>query len=248
MEKILKERKFGLIGKDISYSFSRQYFTNKFQELGLDSHHYVNFDLPVIDDFYKIDLEEVSGFNVTIPYKEKIIPFLDEMDAIATEIGAVNTIKISTKNRLIGYNTDHYGFEASLKPFLKSHHKKALVLGTGGASKAILFVLKKLNIDYLLVSRNPEKEQISYGDISKSVIEHFNVIINSTPLGTYPEVEKCPDLPYKYFTDEHLLFDLIYNPEKTAFLTKGEAKGAHIINGSKMLEYQAEKAWTIWNL
>lgn len=248
MEKILKERKFGLIGKDISYSFSRQYFTEKFTALKLDNHRYVNFDLPMVNDFSKIDLEEVSGFNVTIPYKETIIPFLDEVDDVAKEIGAVNTIKISNKNQLTGYNTDYYGFEESLKPMLKSHHNKALVLGTGGASKAILFVLKKLNIDYLVVSRNPVKKQISYQDISKKVIKNFQLIINSTPLGTYPEVDKCPDIPYKHLSDKHLLFDLIYNPEKTTFLVKGEAKGAHVINGFKMLELQAEKAWTIWNL
>ena len=248
MEKMQKERKFGLIGKDISYSFSRHYFTKKFQELKLDNHRYINFDLQTIEDFSQINLEEVSGFNVTIPYKEKIMEFLDKVDDIAKEIGAVNTIKITNKNQLIGHNTDCYGFEESLKPLLKPHHKKALVLGTGGASKAILFVLKKLNIDYLVVSRTPAKKQISYQDITKSVIENSHVIINSTPLGTYPNVDKCPDISYQYITEQHLLFDLIYNPEKTTFLTKGEANGATIINGLKMLELQAEKAWTIWNL
>ncbi|MET2984218.1 shikimate dehydrogenase family protein [Aureibaculum conchae] len=248
MEKMQKERKFGLIGKDISYSFSRHYFTKKFQELKLENHRYVNFDLQTIEDFSQINLEEVSGFNVTIPYKEKIMQFLDKVDGVAKEIGAVNTIKITNENQLIGHNTDYYGFEESLKPFLKSHHKKALVLGTGGASKAILFVLKKMHIDYLVVSRTPKNKQISYQDITKKLIGNYTVIINSTPLGTYPNVDKCPDLPYQYITEQYLLFDLIYNPEKTTFLTKGEANGATIINGLKMLELQAEKAWTIWNL
>ncbi|MDY7393667.1 shikimate dehydrogenase [Aureibaculum sp. 2210JD6-5] len=248
MEKILKKRKFGLIGKDISYSFSRHYFTKKFQELKLEDHEYVNFDLPTIKDFSKIDLEEVNGFNVTIPYKEKIMEFLDEVDEVAEEIGAVNTIKIIHKNKLIGYNTDYYGFEESLKPSLKSHHKKALVLGTGGASKAILFVLNKLNIEYKVVSRTPKNNQISYQKITKKLLNEYNLIINSTPLGTYPDIENCPNIPYQHLTDKHLLFDLIYNPEKTTFLSKGEAKGANIINGLKMLELQAEKAWSIWNM
>ncbi len=247
MEKILKERKFGLIGKNISYSFSRQYFTEKFQELNLDYHKYVNFDLQTIDDFSKIDLKEVSGFNVTIPYKEKIIQYLDEVDEVAKEIGAVNTIKITNKNKLIGYNTDYYGFQESLRPLLKSHHKRALVLGTGGASKAILYVLKKLNIDYLVVSRSPKNNQICYQDITEKLMNSYSLIINSTPLGTYPDVQKYPDIPYEHITNKHLLFDLIYNPDKTAFLNKGEQKGASIMNGSKMLELQAEKAWEIWN-
>lgn len=247
MEKNLQIRKFGLIGKNISYSFSRHYFTNKFQDLKLKNHQYVNFDLQAIDNFLKINLEEVSGFNVTIPYKEKIFQFLTEVDNVAKEIGAVNTIKITNNNQLIGYNTDYYGFRESLKPLLKPHHTKALVLGTGGASKAILYVLKELNITYLVVSRSPKDGQISYKDISEKVINDYTLIINSTPLGTYPDIDKCPNIPYNYLSDKHLLFDVIYNPEKSTFLKKGEQKGATIINGLKMLELQAEKAWEIWN-
>ena len=247
MEEIQKGKKFGLIGKNISYSFSRDYFTKKFKKLGLDEYQYVNFDLPSIDDFTSLNVSEVSGFNVTIPYKEKILQFLDKVDDVAAEIGAVNTIKITSNYNLIGYNTDYYGFLESLKPKLKLHHKKALVLGTGGASKAVLFAFKKLNIDYLVVSRSPDERQISYKDISKRILDDFSIIVNSTPLGTFPDVAMCPALPYEYITDQHLLFDLIYNPDKTTFLAKGQARGAQICNGLQMLELQAEKAWSIWN-
>ena len=248
MEKMLKKRKFGLIGKDISYSFSRHYFTKKFKELNLVNHEYDNFDFQNINEFSEINLKEVAGFNVTIPYKEKIIAFLDKIDTVAEEIGAVNTIKITSDHKLIGFNTDYYGFQESIKPWIQSHHKKALVLGTGGASKAILYVLKKLNIEYTVVSRTPRAGQISYDQITKEVMRDYTVIVNSTPLGTFPDVDKCPTIPYEYLTDKHLLFDLIYNPDKTTFLAKGEQKGAKIVNGSKMLELQAEKAWEIWNL
>jgi len=248
MEKMPKKYKYGLIGKQISYSFSKQYFSDKFEKLHLENHEYVNFDLQTIDAFSKIDLDMVSGFNVTIPYKEQIIKYLDVIADEAKAIGAVNTIKITKKNQLIGYNTDFYGFEESIKPLLKPNHTKALVLGTGGASKAIKFVLKKLNIDYLVVSRNPIKAQISYMAISEELIKDYTIIINCTPLGTFPEVDKCPDIPYHYITNQHLLYDLIYNPKKTTFLAKGEENGASICNGLKMLSLQAEKAWAIWKL
>jgi shikimate dehydrogenase len=184
--------------------------------------------------------------NVTIPYKEQVLDFLDEIDDDAAEIGAVNTIKI-THNKLKGFNTDIYGFEESLKPFLQKHHTKALVLGTGGASKAVIFVLKKLAIDYLIVSRNPVNDQISYQNITKKILKSHTIIVNCTPIGTFPKIDLCPDIPYQYITNNHLLFDLIYNPSKTKFLSKGEAKGAIISNGLKMLELQAEKSWKIWN-
>jgi len=248
MEETQKKYKYGLIGKNISYSFSRQYFTEKFKKLKLEDCEYVNFDLQTIEEFSKMDFKAINGFNVTIPYKEQILKFLDTIDDQAKEIGAVNTIKITKNNQLVGYNTDFFGFQESLKPFLKPHHKKALVLGTGGASKAILFVLKKLNIDCLVVSRNPVKAQISYQDITKKVIEKHTLIINCTPLGTYPDVDKSPNIPYLFITNQHLLYDLIYNPEKTSFLSKGEKQGAAICNGLKMLELQAEKAWEIWSL
>jgi shikimate dehydrogenase len=240
------KHKFGLIGKDISYSFSKNYFTLKFKKLGLNDYEYVNFDLKSIDEFKDLIIKELKGLNVTIPYKENIIEFLDEIDEEAKLIGAVNTIKIDKRGNLKGYNTDVYGFEESLKPRLKKSHKKALVLGTGGASKAVCYVLDKLNIDYLIISRTPEKTQISYTDLNRSLLEKHTIIINCTPLGTYPKVEEYPKIPYDCITKKHLLYDLIYNPEKTRFLKEGEKRGADISNGLKMLELQAEKSWNIW--
>ncbi len=241
--------KFGLIGKDIEYSFSRAYFKNKF-EAGELPHSYVNFDLKNIDEFPRIikNTKHLKGLNVTIPYKEAVIPFLDKLNKKAKKIGAVNTIKITKKGKLIGYNTDYYGFKKSINPFLKPHHKKALILGTGGASKAIVFTLKKLNIEYSYVSRQKSKKvEFTYDDLDETIISNHQIIINCTPLGTYPNINECPDIPYDGITNQHLLFDLIYNPEQTKFLTIGKLKGATICNGHKMLEFQAEKAWEIWN-
>ena len=249
MERIEKNKsRFGLIGKNISYSFSRGYFTKKFSELGLEQHSYENFDLEQIDLFKNI-LEQngdITGFNVTIPYKEQIMPFLSNIDPEAKAIGAVNTIKI-VKKETIGYNTDAYGFQKSIEPYLKNHHKKALILGTGGASKAVAFVLNKLGIAHKFVSRNPKNDQLNYKDLNKAVLSSYTVIVNCTPLGTYPNINNKPDIPYNFITDQHLLFDLIYNPEKTAFLLAGELEGGKISNGSNMLEFQAEKSWEIWN-
>ncbi|MCK0146875.1 shikimate dehydrogenase [Arenibacter sp. F26102] len=249
MEKIEKDKnRFGLIGKDISYSFSRGYFTKKFSELGLEQHSYENFDLEQIDLFKNLMKQnsDIKGFNVTIPYKEQIMPFLSKIDEEAQAIGAVNTIKI-VKNATIGYNTDVYGFQKSIEPYLRNHHKKALILGTGGASKAVAFVLNKLGITYKFVSRNPKKDQLNYKDLSKEVLSEYTVLVNCTPLGTYPNIKDKPDIPYHFITNEHLLFDLIYNPEKTAFLLAGEQEGGKISNGSNMLQFQAEKSWEIWN-
>ncbi|MGB5363055.1 MAG: shikimate dehydrogenase [Aureibaculum sp.] len=247
MDKDLKPKyKFGLIGKDISYSFSKNYFSSKFKNLGLDNYEYVNYDLKSIDEFKNIKNKELKGLNVTIPYKESVIEFLDVINDEAKLIGAVNTIKIDKKGKLTGFNTDVYGFEESLKPLLKKSHKKALVLGTGGASKAVCYVLDKLKIDYLLVSRNPEIIQVSYNDLNKELLENYTIIINCTPIGTYPKIDEFPKIPYNYITNKHLLYDLIYNPEKTRFLREGEKRGATISNGRKMLELQAEKSWNIW--
>jgi shikimate dehydrogenase len=238
--------KFGLVGKNISYSFSKKYFTKKFIALELDNYKYCNFDIQNIKEFAEIIARGVKGLNVTIPYKEQVLDLLDEIDDDAAKIGAVNTIKI-INNKLKGFNTDVYGFEESLKPLLKTHHTKALVLGTGGASKAVVFVLKKLSIDYLVVSRNPIKDQIQYKDLTKKTLKEYTIIINCTPLGTHPNVDNFPDIPYQVITDKHLLYDLIYNPIKTKFLSKGEKRGATIYNGLNMLELQAEKSWEIWN-
>jgi len=236
-----------LVGKNISYSFSKGYFTDKFSDLGLVGYSYENFDLQSIDEFPNLTKSnlDVKGLNVTIPYKQEVLPYLDELDAQAKEIGAVNTIKFDGK-RLIGYNTDAYGFQKSIEPFLKSHHTKALILGTGGASKAIAFVFGQLGIDVTYVSRNPNTTQIGYGDLNRSVLENRSVLVNCTPLGTHPNVNQKPDIPYDYITEKHLLFDLIYNPEQTAFLKEGGKRGADIVNGLQMLRFQADRAWEIW--
>lgn len=249
MEKTEKKQyKFGLIGKDIEYSFSRNYFTHKFKKLGLTNYVYVNFDYQKIEEF-KTTLENnsnIKGCNVTIPYKESVIPFLTSLDPKAKAIGAVNTIKF-TENGLIGYNTDAYGFKKSIEPHLKKHHTKALILGTGGASKAVKYVLEDLGIVCTYVSRKPKKNQFTYTDLNNNIIKEYTVIINCTPLGTHPNITDKPTIPYLHLTEKHLLFDLIYNPDKTAFLSAGEAQGATISNGQHMLEHQAEESWRIWN-
>lgn len=243
-------RRFGLIGKDISYSFSRNYFKNKFETEVIKDTTYENFDLKNIA-LFKTKLKQesdINGFNVTIPYKEDIMPFLDKLNKRAKAIGAVNTIKITKKGNYIGYNTDYYGFKKSLKPLLKAHHKKALILGTGGASKAIAYALKSLGIDYAFVSRNTSKKaKYTYNKLSDKVIEAHQIIINCTPLGTFPDVNECPNIPYQAISNQHILFDLIYNPSETRFLNLGKQNSATIINGEKMLALQAEKSWSIWN-
>jgi shikimate dehydrogenase len=239
---------FGLIGKNISYSFSKAYFNAKFTSLNLKDHSYENFDLVHIEEFPALinNHKTLKGLNVTIPYKEAIIPYLNSLSKKATLVGAVNTIKF-TKNGLKGYNTDVYGFKKSIQPFIKESHKKALILGTGGASKAVAFVLNELGISYKYVSRNPSGNQIDYKGLNREIIGSHTLLINCTPLGTFPDIEARPNIPYEFITSDHFLFDLIYNPEKTAFLLSGERKGATICNGLKMLELQAEKAWQIWN-
>ncbi|WP_405381583.1 shikimate dehydrogenase family protein [Maribacter sp. LLG6340-A2] len=247
MEKTEKH-KFGLIGKNISYSFSRGYFKNKFKNLNLEQYTYENFDLETIEEFNSIftSKEAIKGLNVTIPYKEEVMPYLDQIDNAAQKIGAVNTIKVD-ENGLTGYNTDAYGFKNSIVPHLQPHHKKALILGTGGASKAIAYVLEELGITYSFVSRSGKKNGFTYEDLTNDQIEDHTLIINCSPVGTYPNIEEKPAIPYQNITKRHLLFDLIYNPEVTAFLQAGKLKGATICNGLRMLELQAEKAWSIWN-
>ncbi|HXJ99038.1 MAG TPA: shikimate dehydrogenase [Gelidibacter sp.] len=240
--------KFGLIGRNIDYSFSRTHFSSKFKNEDLP-YSYVNFDIDDITKFSEIlnDNKDILGLNVTIPYKEQIIPYLDLLNKTASKIGAVNTIKFHSSGKIEGYNTDYYGFQKSIEPYLKSHHKKALILGTGGASKAIAYALKKLKIKFEYVSRSPQpKAKYHYTDLTIDIIKNHQLIINCTPIGTHPNTNQCPDIPYDGITKNHLLFDLIYNPEKTKFLECGELMGATICNGSKMLEYQAEKAWDIW--
>ena len=242
------KNRFGLVGKDIAYSFSKGYFTQKFSGLNLVDHSYENFDLQHIGEFKDLinNHKDLKGLNVTIPYKESVIPYLDKVDQKAAKIGAVNTIKF-TEEGLIGYNTDVFGFRDSIEPHIKKHHNKALILGTGGASKAVAFVFEELDIAHTFVSRNPGPNQLSYDDLTQSIMETHTILVNCTPLGTSPNITAKPSLPYQFINDLHLLFDLIYNPEKTAFLKEGEAHGATILNGHKMLAIQAEKSWEIWN-
>jgi shikimate dehydrogenase len=246
-------RQFGLIGYPLSHSFSMKYFTAKFRKENIKDCEYINFPIETIEKLPSLisQNKDLTGLNVTIPYKEQVIGYLDKIDETASEIGAVNTIKIQRSQgdyTLEGYNTDAYGFYSSIKPHMEKVHKKALILGTGGASKAIAHVFNQLGVDYIFVSRNPRKENhISYNELNSNLINSHKIIVNTSPLGTYPDVDSCPDIPYEYITAEHLLYDLVYNPELTKFLEIGLKKGAKTINGLKMLHLQAEKAWEIWN-
>ncbi|WP_026839006.1 shikimate dehydrogenase family protein [Gillisia sp. JM1] len=239
---------FGLIGKNIDYSFSKTYFNQKFSSEKIEA-IYKNFDLSEITEFPKLlrDNPDINGFNVTIPYKEAIIPFLDEIDATAKEIGAVNTIKIKPDGTLIGYNTDFFGFSEALKPYLKPHHTKALILGTGGASKAVSYALKKLGVLTTYVSRNKSSHNFIYSELTPAILEEYTLIINCTPLGTFPNIEQYPPIPTQFLTPKHLVFDLIYNPSHTNLMKLALNQNAEVTNGLAMLESQAEKAWKIWN-
>jgi len=246
-------RKFGLIGYPLGHSFSKKYFTEKYERENIDNCIYNNYPLENIDDFKKLvsEEEELVGLNVTIPYKEQVIKYLDDLDDNAREIGAVNTIKISRQRKsfsLKGYNTDAYGFEQPLKDVITQNQKKALVLGTGGASKAVAWVLKSMNIEYKFVSRNPKSTDVlSYGQLNEELIHQFKIIVNTSPIGMHPKEHLAPDIPYGGIGSQHILYDLIYNPEETKFLSFGKDKNAIVINGLPMLYFQAEKAWEIWN-
>ena len=235
---------FGLIGRSLVHSFSAQYFSKKFLKEGITDTQYLNFELQDILEFkLLIEKNKLSGLNVTIPYKESIIPFLDELSKEAKIIGAVNTIRFINE-KLIGYNTDYIGFTNSIKPLLKDRNK-AIILGDGGAAKAIKYALKKLKIEYETVSRNSLFDCL---DITNQTPNYYNIIINTTPLGSYPNTSDFPKIPYDYLNENYLLFDLIYNPNETKFLTYGKAKNAQIKNGLEMLKIQAEESWNIWNL
>lgn len=240
---------FGLIGKNIEYSFSKKYFTEKFELGQLSDYKYINFDIQTIDDFPKIIAEnpDLKGLNVTIPYKESVIQYLQKLSKTAFEIGAVNTIRFTKKGKLKGYNTDWHGFKKSIEPLLDSHHKKALILGTGGAAKAVAYALGKLGILYTFVSREEKEGMIDYNRINATTFDNYHIIVNCTPLGTSPNTKEFPPIPYEYFSPKHIAFDLIYNPEETQFLKKAKKKGAVTKNGYEMLVFQAEKAWKIWN-
>jgi len=244
---MLEKRKYGLIGKNINYSFSKKYFNDKFLKENITNCSYENYDLQSVKDFKKIIKDNsIKGFNVTIPYKEEIMEFINKIDPIAKKIGAINTIKIHNKNIIEGYNTDYIGFVISLKNLI-TNQKKALVLGTGGASKAIIFGLSSIGVESTIVSRNKRKGVISYSELNKKVIEENTIIINCTPLGTFPKTQECPKIPFEFLSSNHICYDLIYNPEKTKFLLESEKMGATIINGKKMLENQANESWKIWN-
>lgn len=257
-------KKFGLIGYPLSHSFSKKYFTEKFEKEGLADCEYDLFPLQNISDIEELirDNPDLCGLNVTIPHKIGVMYYLDKVHPDAKEIDAVNCIKIikskpvesfftgelsAFKVRLEGFNTDAYGFEASLKPLLMKHHNRALVLGSGGASRAVTFVLKKLGIDFKIVSRKKARKQITYSELNKSILDDYPLIINTTPLGQAPDTSACADIPYEYLTSKHLLYDLVYNPAETEFLKRGKAAGATIKNGEEMLHLQAEKGWEIWN-
>lgn len=244
---------FGLIGKSLSHSFSKPYLEEKFIKENKLDFKYSNFDLENLDSLSDIILtHHLSGLNITKPYKEAIIPYLNELDATAKEIGAVNCVKITWKNNipfLVGYNTDYYGFAQSIKPFLEPIHQKALILGTGGASKAVNYALKNIGVDVYFVTTGNKKSTnyFQYSDLNEYVLNAFKLIVNCTPLGMYPKIDACPDIPFQFITSEHLLYDVIYNPEETLFLQKGKQQGAVTINGLNMLKLQADKAWEIWH-
>lgn len=245
-------KKYGLIGYPLTHSFSKRFFTEKFETEKIES-TYENFEIDSIQKFPEIikNNPEVIGLNVTIPYKEQVIPFLDDLNDSAREVGAVNTIKIirsDSEVQLKGFNTDTWGFENSLVPLLKNHHSKALILGTGGASKALKYVLKKLEIKFISASiEELQENEIRYEEIDEKMMAERLLIINATPLGTYPKTDTFPPIPYEFINEKHLLFDLVYNPEVTQFMSKGKANGATVKNGYEMLLGQALKSYEIWN-
>jgi shikimate dehydrogenase len=246
-------RLYGLIGFPLSHSFSARYFEDKFARERITDCGYRLFPLEDISGIRKLILDhrELHGFNVTIPHKIAILPFLDTVSDEAAAVGAVNCVKIERNgsvSTLTGYNTDVYGFRESLLPFLKPYHRKALVLGTGGAAKAACYVLEELGIDYTLVSRSGQMpDSLSYPQLTENMLRENLLIVNTTPLGMYPDLDRCPEIPYSFLTNQHLLFDLVYNPAETTFLKRGREAGTATLNGLKMLELQAEKSWEIWN-
>lgn len=238
---------YGLIGNPVEHSYSEKYFTDKFEQEGIDA-IYKTFKLESLDEFPKLLKKETAlkGLNITLPFKEKIIPYLDHIDPQAKKIGAINTIKI-TDGVTTGYNTDSFGFLKSLFLLIEKQHTDALILGTGGAAKAIAQALTSMGIDYKMVSRTPSEGQLSYNALTAEQVKEHLLIVNCTPLGTYPNVDTSPTIPYEGLTKQHLLYDLTYNPAITQFLAQGQAHQSKIFNGQKMLEYQADKSWEIWN-
>ena len=241
-------RLFGLIGYPLGHSFSERYFAEKFASQCIKEVEYRNFPLEKIDQLPRLlgEHPDLCGFNVTIPYKEQIIPYLDKLDEEAARIGAVNCVRIDN-GKLMGYNADVYGFEQSLLTLIGSNRPATLILGSGGASKAVRYVLERLGMPYKEVSRTKRQDNLTYGELSRSVMESHRLIVNTTPLGTFPDTESAPDIPYELLGATHFLFDLVYNPPLTRFLSLGQTRGAAIKNGYDMLVGQAEKSWEIWN-
>lgn len=247
----MKGTLYGLLGYPLGHSFSRNYFNNKFEAENIDA-EYINFEIPDINMLMEVISEyyNLNGLNVTIPYKEQVIPFLDELDEDAANIGAVNVIKIIHENndlKLKGYNSDVIGFCDSIHPLLKPHMKKALILGTGGAAKAVMYGLNKFGIESQLVSRKKSENTISYTEIDKNIIDEYHIIVNTTPLGMYPNIDECPDIPYELLSDKHLCYDLLYNPDETLFMKNAKENGAIVKNGLEMLLLQAFASYEIWN-
>jgi len=242
-------KKLGLIGYPLTHSFSEKYFAQKFEKEQIKQYQYQNFELSDLEQFPNLLIEnpDLIGLNVTIPYKEKVLKYVDYQSDVVKNVGAANTLVIDKDKKISAYNTDVYGFTESIKPLLQAFHKKALILGTGGAAKAVAYALKQLQIDYYFVSRTPAgKLQIGYQDLNRKLVSEHLIIINTTPLGTFPNVNEKPDFPFDFITNKHLFYDLIYNPAQTQFLKEAKKQGAITYNGLKMLQLQAEKSWKIW--
>ena len=243
--------KYGLIGYPLGHSFSVNYFNQKFADEGINA-KYINFEIPTVEQIIEVVSAnpELKGLNVTIPYKERVIEYLDQLSPEARAIGAVNVIRVTHdggKIHMKGFNSDVIGFTQSIEPMLENYHKKALVLGTGGASKAICYGLKSLGLETVCVSRYERPETICYKDITSEVVQEYNVIVNCTPVGMFPKTNQCPQLPYEALTDRNILYDLIYNPNETLFMKKGAERGAQVKNGLEMLLLQAFASWEMWN-
>jgi len=244
--------RLGLIGYPLSHSFSEKYFTEKFSTSGLTNWSYHLFELSQINELHALlhSHPDLVGLNVTIPFKEKVIPFLSRLDESAEVAAAVNTIRITEENGklfLTGYNTDMYGFRESIKPLLKRNHQRALILGTGGAAKAVAAVLRQMQVEYLFVSRHPQQGQVGYHELNEAAVTNFPFIVNCTPAGMFPNEQTAPEIPYEFLTAANFLYDLVYNPVETVFLQKGKEKGTLVMNGLDMLRLQAEKAWEIFS-
>jgi shikimate dehydrogenase len=240
-------KKYGLIGKNLQHSFSKKFFEEKFRLLQLDA-SYENFEIEWIGSVEKIfKRPELAGLNVTVPYKELVMDYLDELDELAEQVGAVNCIRIKN-GETTGYNTDVFGFRQMVKPFLEAHHERALILGKGGASKAVAYVLKELGLAVFYATRNPEDStDFAYEDVNEQMIQSCGIIVNTTPLGMFPDIDIAPQIPYEFMSDKNLAVDLIYNPKETLFMKKAKSFGSNAINGETMLHQQAEKSWEIWN-